>query len=157
MIDQQLPPPPAAGGDLADMTLLGLAECGLAGWLLKKPLRVNVICPVGMNPAEDFAVIATGQCLAVLCGNRAWLYRLLRRQKHTARGRHCVHLKTQQPGRFGVGARIRAQGERRRDTLAGIAEIARFRPQHGESYTLRENRDEIEEVVPVIYVQRRPI
>ena len=45
------------------MTLLGLAECGLAGWLLKKPLGVNVICPVGMNPAEDFAVMETGQSL----------------------------------------------------------------------------------------------
>ena len=29
---KQLPPPPTAGGDLADMTMLGLAECGLAGW-----------------------------------------------------------------------------------------------------------------------------
>ena len=27
---KQLPPPPTTGGDLADMTLLGLAECGLA-------------------------------------------------------------------------------------------------------------------------------
>ena len=42
---------------------LGLAECGLAGCLLKKPLGVNVICPADMNSAEDFAVIATGQSL----------------------------------------------------------------------------------------------
>ena len=71
-------------------------------------------------------------------------------------GGHCVCIKAHHQ-RSGGGARIRAQGERKRDTLAGVAEMARFRPQNGEPYILRENRDEIEEMVPVIYVQRRPI
>ena len=109
------------------MTLLGLAECGLAGWLLKKPLSVNVICPAGMNPAEDFAVMATGQSLALSVfappkAHRAWGHR--------------VRLKTQQHGQFGVGARIRAQGERKQDTLAGVAEMARFRPKNGAARAL---------------------
>ena len=65
--------------------------------------------------------------------------------------------KVPQHGQFGAGVRTRAQGERKQDTLADAAEMARFRPQNGEPYTLRENRDEIEEMVSVIYVQRRPI
>ena len=65
--------------------------------------------------------------------------------------------KVPQHGQFGAGVRTRAQGERKQDTLADAAEMARFRPQNGEPYTLRENRDEIVEIVPVIYVQRRPI
>ena len=43
------------GGGIADMAVLGLAECGLAGWLLKKPLSAEAVCPADMNPAEDFA------------------------------------------------------------------------------------------------------
>ena len=65
--------------------------------------------------------------------------------------------KVPQHGQFGAGVRTRAQGERKQDTLADAAEMARFRPQNGEPYTLRENRDELEEVVLVIYVKRRPV
>ena len=49
---KQLPPPPTAGGDLADMTLLGLAECGLEGWLLKKALKRKRYLPRGHEPMQ---------------------------------------------------------------------------------------------------------
>ena len=52
---------------------------------------------------------------------------------HLARGGYCVRLKAQQHGPFGAGARTRAQGERKRDALAGVAEMARFRPQNGDA------------------------
>ncbi len=62
LVKQPPPPPPTTSG-ITTMTLLGLAECGLAGWQLKKPLSVKANCPADMNPAEDFAVMATGQGL----------------------------------------------------------------------------------------------
>ena len=34
---KQLPPPPTTGGDLADMIVLGLAECGAGGLVVKNP------------------------------------------------------------------------------------------------------------------------
>ena len=152
---KQPPPPPTAGGGVADITLLGLAECGMAGWLLKKPLSVNVICPVGMNPAEDFAVMTTGQSL-FYAGIEPGFVCFCAAKSAPRVGDIVYVLKPNNTASLGL-VRIRAQGKRRRDPLAGAAEMARFRPQNGEPYILRENRDEIKEMVPVIYVQRRPI
>ena len=121
------------------------------GLVIEKALKRKGRLPRGHEPSRRLCRDGD-RAEPVLCGNRAWLYLLLRRQKHTACGGYCVRIKTQQHGQFGVGARTRAQGERKQDTLADAAEMARFRPQNGEPYTLRENRDELEEIAPVIYV-----
>ena len=126
------------------------------GLVIEKALKRERHLPRGHELSKRFCRDGD-RAEPVLCGNRAWLYLLLRRQKRTARGGYCVCLKTQQPGQFGAGVRTRAQGERKQDTLADAAEMARFRSQNGEPYILRENRDEIEEMVSVIYVKRRPI
>ena len=155
---KQLPPPPTAGGDLADITLLGLAECGFAGWLLKKPLSVNVICPVGMNPAEDFAVMATGQSLfyagiepGFVCFCAA---------KSTPRVGDIVYvLKPNNMASLGVVRELEHKEKGSETPWLVLQKWHDLDPKTGlrAPYTLRENRDELEEIVPVIYVQRRPI
>ena len=155
---KHLPPPPTAGGDLADMTLLGLAECGLAGWLLKKPLGVNVICPVGMNPAEDFAVMATGQSLFYAGIEPGFI--CFCATKSTSRVGDIVYvLKPSNKASLGVVRELEHKEKGSKAPWLVLQKWHDLDPKTGlrEPYTLRENRDELEEIVPVIYVKRRPI
>ena len=155
---KQLPPPPTAGGDLADMTLLGLAECGLEGWLLKKPLSVNVICPVGMNPAEDFAVMATGQSL-FYAGIEPG-FTCFCATKSTPRVGDIVYvLKPNNMASLGLVRELEHKEKGSKAPWLVLQKWHDLDPKTGlrEPYTLRENRDELEEIVPVIYVKRRPI
>ena len=155
---KQPPPPPTAGGGVADITLLGLAECGMAGWLLKKPLSVNVICPVGMNPAEDFAVMATGQSLFYAGIEPGFV--CFCATKSTPRVGDIVYvLKPNNMASLGVVRELEHKKKGSKTPWLVLQKWHDLDPKTGlrEPYTLRENRDEIVEVVPVIYVQRRPI
>ena len=155
---KQLPPPPTAGGGVADITLLGLAECGFAGWLLKKPLSVNVICPVGMNPAEDFAVMATGQSLFYAGIEPGFV--CFCATKSTPRVGDIVYvLKPNNMASLGVVRELEQKEKGSETPWLVLQKWHDLDPKTGlrEPYTLRENRDELEEIVPVIYVQRRPI
>ena len=155
---KQPPPPPTAGGGVADITLLGLAECGFAGWLLKKPLSVNVICPVGMNPAEDFAVMATGQSLFYAGIEPGFV--CFCATKSTPRVGDIVYvLKPNNMASLGLVRELEQKEKGSETPWLVLQKWHDLDPKTGlrEPYTLRENRDELEEIVPVIYVQRRPI
>ena len=155
---KQLPPPPTAGGGVADMTMLGLAECGLEGWLLKKPLSAKAVCPADMNSAEDFAVIATGQSLfhagiepGFTCFCAA---------KSAPRVGDIVYVsKPSNKASLGLVRELEQKEKGSETPWLVLQKWHDLDPKTGlrEPYTLRENRDEIVEIVPVIYVQRRPI
>ena len=155
---KQLPPPPIAGGGFADITLLGLAECGFAGWLLKKPLSVNVICPVGMNPAEDFAVMATGQSL-FYAGIEPGFVCFCAAKSAPLVGDIVYVLKPSNKASLGLVRELKHKEKGSKTSWLVLQKWHDLDPKTGlrEPYTLRENRDEIVEIVPVIYVQRRPI
>ena len=140
------------------MTLLGLAECGLEGWLLKKPLSAKAVCPADMNSAEDFAVMATGQSLfyagiepGFICFCAA---------KSTPRVGDIVYvLKPNNTASLGLVCELEHKEKGSKTPWLVLQKWHDLDPKTGlrAPYTLRENRDEIVEIVPVIYVQRRPI
>ncbi len=68
-----------------------------------------------------------------------------------------VCAKAEQPCPFGIGERMEAQ--RRGATWLVLQKWDDPNPKTGERkpYTLQENMDEIEQVVPVIYVQPRAV
>ena len=155
---KQLPPPPTAGGGVADITLLGLAECGMAGWLLKKPLSVNVICPVGMNPAEDFAVMATGQSL-FYAGIEPGFVCFCATKSTPCVGDIVYVLKPNNMASLGLVRELEHKEKGSETPWLVLQKWHDLDPKTGlrEPYTLQENRDEMVEIVPVIYVKRRPI
>ena len=155
---KHLPPPPTSGGGVADITLLGLAECGMAGWLLKKPLSVNVICPVGMNPAEDFAVMATGQSL-FYAGIEPGFVCFCATKSTPCVGDIVYVLKPNNMASLGLVRELEHKEKGSEVPWLVLQKWHDLDPKTGlrEPYTLQENRDEMVEIVPVIYVQRRPI
>ena len=155
---KQLPPPPTAGGGVADMTLLGLAECGLEGWLLKKPLSAKAVCPADMNSAEDFAVIATGQGL-FHAGIEPGFTCFCAAKSAPLVGDIVYVLKPSNTASLGLVRELEHKEKGSKAPWLVLQKWHDLDPKTGlrEPYTLRENRDELEEIVPVIYVQRRPI
>ena len=155
---KHLPPPPTAGGGVADMTMLGLAECGLAGWLLKKPLSAKAVCPADMNSAEDFAVIATGQSL-FHAGIEPGFTCFCAVKSAPLVGDIVYVLKPSNKASLGVVRELEHKKKGSKTPWLVLQKWHDLDPKTGlrEPYTLRENRDEIVEIVPVIYVQRRPI
>ena len=109
-----------------------------------------------MNSAEDFAVMATGQSL-FHAGIEPGFTCFLRRQKHTARGGHCVCLKCHNMASLGLVCELEHKEKGSKTPWLMLQKWHALDPKNGEPYTLRENRAELEEVVSVIYVQRRPI
>ena len=155
---KQLPPPPTAGGGVADMTLLGLAECGLEGWLLKKPLSAKAVCPADMNPAEDFAVIATGQSL-FHAGIEPGFTCFCAAKSAPRVGDIVYVLKPSNTASLGLVRELEHKEKGSEVPWLVLQKWHDLDPKTGlrEPYTLRENRDKLVEIVPVIYVQRRPI
>ena len=155
---KQLPPPPIAGGGFADMTMLGLAECGLEGWLLKKPLSAKAVCPADMNSAEDFAVIATGQSL-FHAGIEPGFTCFCAAKSAPLVGDIVYVLKPSNKASLGLVRELEQKEKGSETPWLVLQKWHDLDPKTGlrEPYTLQENRDEIEEIVPVIYVQRRPI
>ncbi len=155
LVKQPPPPPPTTSG-INTMTLLGLAECGLAGWQLKRPLSVKANCPADMNPAEDFAVMATGQGL-VYAGIEPGFICFCAPESTPRVGDVVFVLKPNNLARLGL-----VKEWRRKEGGAQWLVLQKWDdpdPKTGERkpYTLQENMDEIEQVVPVIYVQRRAV
>ena len=155
---KQLPPPPTAGGGVADMFMLGLAECGLEGWLLKKPLSAKAVCPADMNSAENFAVIATGQSL-FHAGIEPGFTCFCAVKSAPLVGDIVYVLKPSNKASLGVVRELEHKEKGSKTPWLVLQKWHDLDPKTGlrEPYTLRENRDELEEIVPVIYVQRRPI
>ena len=155
---KHLPPPPTAGGGVADMTMLGLAECGLEGWLLKKPLSAKAVCPADMNSAEDFAVIATGQSL-FHAGIEPGFTCFCAAKSAPRVGDIVYVLKPSNTVSLGLVRELEQKEKGSETPWLVLQKWHDLDPKTGlrEPYTLRENRDEIVEIVPVIYVQRRPI
>ena len=155
---KQLPPPPTAGGGVADMTMLGLAECGLEGWLLKKPLSAKAVCPADMNPAEDFAVIATGQSL-FHAGIEPGFTCFCAAKSAPRVGDIVYVLKPSNTASLGLVRELEHKEKGSEVPWLVLQKWHDLDPKTGlrEPYTLRENRDKLVEIVPVIYVQRRPI
>ena len=83
----------------------------------------------------------------------------MRHQRHIARGGYCVRLKAPQHGSLGMVRELEHKEKGSKTSWLVLQKWHTLDPKTGlrEPYTLRENRDEIEEMVPVIYVKRRPI
>ncbi len=152
---KQPPPPPTTSG-IANMTLLGLAECGLAGWQQKRPLSVKANCPADMNPAEDFAVMATGHSL-FYAGIEPGFICFCAPKSEAQVGDVVFVLKPNNLASLGLVKELKRKE-------GGVEWLVLQKwddpnPKTGERkpYTLQENMDEIEQVVPVIYVQRRAV
>ncbi len=152
---KQPPPPPTTSG-IANMTLLGLAECGLAGWQQKRPLSVKANCPADMNPAEDFAVMATGHSL-FYAGIEPGFICFCAPKSEAQVGDVVFVLKPNNLASLGLVKELKRKE-------GGVEWLVLQKwddpnPKTGERkpYTLKENMDEIEQVVPVIYVQRRAV
>ena len=140
------------------MTLLGLAECGLEGWLLKKPLSAKAVCPADMNSAEDFAVMATGQSL-FYAGIEPGFTCFYAAKSAPRVGDIVYVLKPSNMASLGLVCELEHKEKGSEASWLVLQKWHALDPKTGlrEPYILRENRDEIEEMVPVIYVQRRPI
>ena len=111
-----------------------------------------------MNPAEDFAVMATGQSLfyagiepGFICFCAA---------KSTPRVGDIVYvLKPSNKASLGLVCELEHKEKGSKTPWLMLQKWHALDPKTGlrAPYTLRENRDEIVEIVPVIYVQRRPV
>ena len=111
-----------------------------------------------MNSAEDFAVIATGQSL-FHAGIEPGFTCFCAAKSAPLVGDIVYVLKPSNTASLGLVRELEHKEKGSETPWLVLQKWHDLDPKTGlrEPYTLRENRDEIEEIVPVIYVQRRPI
>ncbi len=137
------------------LPVVGLAECGVEGWLQKQPLTFRAECPPGMQPESDFAVVAVGESMFYE-GIKPGFTCYCSPRSAAVPGDAVYVLGHEDRASIGLVVSL-AEKERGEEWLVLKKWHDPDKKGRRASYLLKTNLEFVQQIAPVIYVHRRTL